>query len=290
MSFVPRKVTGLGSVRKLTVFPLIDWYVDRDALHGEAGVSWLVQADDARILMDVGLNLGKEDPSPLLRNMQKLDVSLKDIPYVFISHLHMDHTGGMAPQRHRTFVSSACANELSHVTAFVPVAMNHPTAAVKVMDRAQVLLPGIATEGPISRSIFGMGLTPEQALVVNVEGKGLVLIVGCGHQGLTRIIERAEHVFDVPLYGFIGGLHFPVTDSRLKRLGLPMQKFIGTGKLPWQNVTRQDVRAAIGFLKSRNPRFVSISAHDSCDWTLAEFRKAFGDRYHELKVGLPLVV
>ncbi len=135
-------------------------------------------------------------------------------------------------------------------------------------------MPGVASEGPIGRSIFGLGYTQEQALVVNVAGKGLVLIAGCGHQGLKRIIERAEAVFSEPIYGLVGGLHYPVTQSRLELFGLPIQKFIGTGKFPWQNVTRGEVKDAIAYLKSKNLKLISISAHDSCDWAIDEFKNA----------------
>jgi 7,8-dihydropterin-6-yl-methyl-4-(beta-D-ribofuranosyl)aminobenzene 5'-phosphate synthase len=289
-NFVAEKLTGLGSVESLKITPLIDWYVAEETLAGEAGVSWLVQADDKNILMDVGLNLGKEHPSPLLRNMKNLNVDLQEIQYLFISHRHLDHTGGMAAQKNRTFTPSAEQVDLSRLTAFVPVPMVHPEAKVQLIEKPQVLMPGVASEGPIATSMFGMGLTREQALVVNVAGKGLVLIVGCGHQGLRRIVERAEKVFNEPIYGLVGGLHFPVTASRLVRMGLPMQKFLGTGKWPWQNITKGQVRESIAFLKSKNLKLVSISAHDSCDWTLQEFRNAFKGVYRELKVGLPLVI
>ncbi len=287
--FVPEKLAGLGSVKSLTITPLVDWYVNEGSLAGEAGVSWLVQADEKTILMDVGLNLKREHPSPLLRNMESLKVYLQDIPYVFITHLHVDHTGGLAPNRKRTFMPSQADIDLSHVIAFVPTPMQHPTAEVRLVDRPQVLMPGVASEGPIARSLYGMGLTEEQALVVNVAGKGLVIIVGCGHQGLTRIIERAEKLSGEPIYGFVAGLHYPVTESRIKTLGLPLQKLIGTGKMPWQKVTRDEVKESIAFLKSRKPQLVAISAHDSCDWTLQQFRSAFKEGYRDVKVGLSLV-
>jgi 7,8-dihydropterin-6-yl-methyl-4-(beta-D-ribofuranosyl)aminobenzene 5'-phosphate synthase len=283
-------LTSLGSVSQLKITPLIDWYTSKENLVGEMGVSWLVQADGNNILMDLGVNLKKEDPSPLERNMQSLNLKWQEIPYIFISHLHMDHVGGMAAQRAKTFVTSAGTTDLSHVTAFVPTRMTHPTAKIKLIEKPTALMPGVASEGPIARSIWAMGLTPEQALVVNVTGKGLVLIVGCGHQGLTRIIERAEETFNEPLYGIIGGLHYPVTVSRWIQWGLPMQKFIGTGKLPWQRVTKDDVRQSITYLQSKRPQLVSISAHDSCDWTIQEFKKAFKDSYQDLKVGLPITI
>ena len=289
-SFKPEKIGDPGSVKRLRILPLIDWYAGDERLTGEAGVSWLVEAGDAKILMDAGLNWKNEEKSTLLRNMETLGVRLGDVKHLFLSHLHMDHVGGLAAQKERTVKLGAGEPDLSHLTIYAPTELRHQTADVRLITGPKVLLPGVATEGPIPRSIFAMGLTREQALAVNVEGKGLVLIIGCGHQGLRRIFERAEAVFDVPVYGLVGGLHFPVTESRMKVLGLPMQKILGTGKFPWNNITKDEVRDAIEFLKTKNLGLVSVSAHDSCDWTLNEFRKAFPDTYKELKVGVPLSV
>jgi len=69
---------------------------------------------------------------------------------------------------------------------------------------------GIVSIGPIRRSLWLMGLIAEQTLAINVENKGIVLIVGCGHQKVERILKRAEDLFDIPIYGIIGGLHYPV--------------------------------------------------------------------------------
>lgn len=289
-AFVPEKMTSLGTVKKLTVLPLIDWYTANESLRGEAGVSWLIRTEEQQVLMDVGLNWRKEDPSPLLRNADALGVDLQTIHHLVVSHLHVDHIGGLAAQKGRTVNLSAHEMDMSHMTIYAPTPMNHKSARIKQIDKPEVLLPGIATEGPIARSLFGMPLTQEQALGVNVEGKGLVLIVGCGHQGVRRIFERAESVFDVPVYGLIAGLHYPVTQSRLKLLGLPLQKFIGTGNPPWRNVSREDVRESIAYLKTKNLKLISISAHDSCDWTLDAFRHAFDGVFRDLKVGVPVEI
>lgn len=45
-----------------------------------------------------------------------------------------------------------------------------------------------------------MGYVLEQSLAVNVEGKGIVLIIGYGHQTIEKIIERAQELFDEPIY------------------------------------------------------------------------------------------
>ena len=51
---------------------------------------------------------------------------------------------------------------------------------------------------------------------MNVDGLGGVLIVGCGHQPVPNLVERYEAAFSEPLYGVIGGLHFPVPDGRIE--------------------------------------------------------------------------
>jgi len=60
-----------------------------------------------------------------------------------------------------------------------------------------------------------MGYTAEQNLAINIKDKGLALIVGCGHQRIERVIERAKQLFDIPIYAIIGGLHFPIKGGRI---------------------------------------------------------------------------
>jgi 7,8-dihydropterin-6-yl-methyl-4-(beta-D-ribofuranosyl)aminobenzene 5'-phosphate synthase len=283
----PPRFEQPGSVGRLSVLPLIDHLTAGEALVGEPGVSFLVRAGDLTLLFDVGMNQKKSSPSALVRNMQTLGVSREEIDGVFISHLHMDHVGGLKAQKARTFELTPGDLEPLAVDAYVPVDMVHPSAHVQVVTGPLEIAPGVYSIGPIARSLWLMGLTQEQALAVNVKDKGIVLIIGCGHQTLERAVARTEALFDEPLYGVIGGLHFPVTASRMP---YGMQKVIGTGRLPWQPIDEADVRSTVGFLAAKDPRLVGISAHDSCDWTIGAFKDAFGDRYREVVVGREIVV
>ncbi|HEX5191010.1 MAG TPA: MBL fold metallo-hydrolase [Streptosporangiaceae bacterium] len=48
----------------------------------------------------------------------------------------------------------------------------------------------------------------DQALIVNVAGKGLVVITGCGHAGVVNICRYARRLTgDQRLYAVIGGFH-----------------------------------------------------------------------------------
>jgi 7,8-dihydropterin-6-yl-methyl-4-(beta-D-ribofuranosyl)aminobenzene 5'-phosphate synthase len=284
------KLKDVGAVKQFTVLPLIDWYTARDDLTGEPGVSYLIRADDTTILFDVGLNACGEHPSPLLRNMQRLGVSLEEVGAIVISHLHLDHVGGWVYQQQRTFAISGEPVDSRRLRAYVPTSMTHPTAQVELVEEPRIIAPGVVSLGPIPRQLFFFGWTPEQSLAVNVAGKGLVLIIGCGHSTIQRIVDRAEMLFDAPLFGVIGGLHYPVTASREVSFGLPMQRILGTGKWPWDPINREDVEAAIAYLQCRHPRLVALSAHDSCDWSLEAFRRAFGEAYQDVLVGQEIVL
>jgi 7,8-dihydropterin-6-yl-methyl-4-(beta-D-ribofuranosyl)aminobenzene 5'-phosphate synthase len=236
----------------------------------------------------VGANWEKEEPSPLLRNMERLGITVDSLDAIVISHPHCDHTGGMDAMRGNTFMLSPTDADLAGLTAYVPSALTHPTANVVLTEQPKVILPGVATIGVIWRALWLLGLTPEQALAVNVRDKGIVVVVGCGHQGLARILERTDELFSEPIYGVFGGLHYPVTVSRTK--GFASQKMIGTGKLPWQRIGKEEVDEAVALLTAAGPTLVGISAHDSCDWSVGRFREAFGDRYRDIMVGKEIAI
>ncbi len=54
------------------------------------------------------------------------------------------------------------------------------------------LAPGVVTTAPLPATVPLLGYTLEQALVVRVDGRGLVLGIGCGHPGMAAFVERAE--------------------------------------------------------------------------------------------------
>jgi 7,8-dihydropterin-6-yl-methyl-4-(beta-D-ribofuranosyl)aminobenzene 5'-phosphate synthase len=134
-----------------------------------------------------------------------------------------------------------------------------------------------------------MGPVNEQALAIQVEGKGVVLIVGCGHQGLARLLDRTAELFDAPLYGVIGGMHYPVPRGRfIGKDGRDTQRWASYG--PETGPTPEDVQRDIDLLAGRGPQWVSISAHDSSDEMIDLFRTKFGARFHNLRVGEAQVI
>ena len=281
-----KKLTDFGSTKTLVILPLVDWHVANDGLAGGSGVAYLVRTDDATILFDVGVNAQEEDPSPLLRNMRRLEVDLRQIDAIVISHPHADHTGGGKWARKGSFSLTNQQVDLGEIRVYTPSPMQYPDIEVQYTENPTVIAPGVVTTGVITNHYFFMGETPEQALAVNVEGKGIVVIVGCGHQTLTKIVDRAEALFDAPLFGVLGGLHYAVTKGR----NIDIHRYVGTGKLPGKFVTIEEVRANADYLKMREIGVVGLSPHDSCDTSIEVFKQSFPDAFTEIVVGQEIVI
>ncbi len=284
-----RGLSPFGGVQSLSILPLVDFYAEESSLQTEPGVSYLIRADETTILLDTGLNAKKAHPSPLLQNMAQLGVSEKEIDMIFLSHLHLDHVGGMKNQKEKTFSLSNGAVDLGPIPVYAPAHVTastfNPAPVTTVIREPTVLKPGIASIGVIPRYLFLMGDTAENALAVNVEGKGIVLIIGCGHQTIGRILDRAQKLFDEPIYAIIGGLHFPVSSGRIMIGPVNIQRIVGSDQPPWRGLGKKDVAEAIEAIKKASPELIALSPHDSCDWSLDQFRQAFGDAYVDLKVG-----
>lgn len=282
--FYPKK--DFGAVTTLEILPLCEWYTSGNNLQGAAGVSYLIRTDKGNILFDVGVNgSSKKDLSPLLYNMKQLGVTVNDFDSIVISHNHMDHVGGSKWMMRKTFSLGNEQIDLSSKAVYTPIPMTYPALNPVCCNEPTVIATGIATIGTIQNWAFIEGRLLEQALAIKIAGKGIVLIVGCGHQTVSKILERTESLFAEPLYGIIGGLHYPVADSRVKVMGIELQKYLGTCRLPWVKITKNEVMENIECLKKYDPNVVALSAHDSCDVSIDMFRKAFPDAYREVRVG-----
>jgi len=274
----------LGTTSFLSILPLVDALAAADDLKTEAGVSYLVETEGSRILFDVGFNRRREDPSPLLHNMARLGVTTADFDTIVISHNHLDHVGGMRWSRRATFSLGNVQGPLPGTRVITPVPMTYPGLEPIHAPEPLVLAPGVATTGTIGRRLF-MGRVEEQALAVNVAGRGLVVIVGCGHQTLPGLLERVDRVFAEPLWGVVGGLHYPVPHGRERLLGLDAQRLLASGTGPFHPITEAEVREHLELLAARRPGLVALSPHDSSDEAIAAFAERLGGAARDLRVG-----
>ena len=279
---VGARLGGLGEVDEVAILPLVERLTgEGSGLRGEPGVSYLVSAGGRRVLFDSGLSGGKPE-SALARNARLLGVAFADLDAVVISHLHPDHVGGLRAMRQHTFSFAGEPLEPPGIPAHVPAAMRHPRADVVITSGPRVIGPGMAVLPPLPRMLFWSGYVTEQVLVVNVRGFGLVLISGCGHPRIERILGVTERALDVPVRAVVGGLHLPV-----HAVGTPLvpQAILGNPHPPWQPIGERDAEHVLAEIEARGPRLVALSGHDSTPWTYDAFARRFGERYRTLRAG-----
>jgi 7,8-dihydropterin-6-yl-methyl-4-(beta-D-ribofuranosyl)aminobenzene 5'-phosphate synthase len=217
-----------------------DW--TREGLIAEHGFAALITVTAGgsthRLLFDAGLS-----PDGLVSNMRALGVDLGSIEAIVLSHGHSDHTAGLDGFIHavgRTSLPVMIHPEFWNRRRLVipghdPVEL--PTTSRSALegagftiieDRQPSFLFGgsVLITGEVDRtSGFEPGFPPQQAwldggwqpdplvlddqaLIVNVRDRGLMVITGCGHAGVVNIARYARRLTgDQPLYALLGGFH-----------------------------------------------------------------------------------
>ena len=260
---------------------LVEWKA-AEGFIGDAGVSYLFKTELGSMLYDVGF--GPTRPA-LSHNAAKLDFSLDQVDALAISHLHADHIGGIAAARSRQVTVPDKLMSPKLKPCFLPDRTEAEGFKTKLVERPQLLTAGLASSGPLARSLFIFGFTEEQALLARVKGKGLVVFTGCGHPTIEVVLEMVGRLSKEPLYAVGGGLHFPVSGGRGNRAGIQFQTIIGTGKPPWQRISDEDLSRTITAINSATPKRVYLSGHDSCDHALDRMMRELNAETEVLKAG-----
>jgi 7,8-dihydropterin-6-yl-methyl-4-(beta-D-ribofuranosyl)aminobenzene 5'-phosphate synthase len=213
-----------------------------DGLHAEHGFSMLVTihkgGERAHIVFDTGMS-----PDGMAANMRRLRIDPGDVEVVVLSHGHFDHTTGLdrfiravgRPNipvvvhlllwtKRRIAVPGIEPFEIPTMSrralagaAFEIVETRQPSLLFKdsVLITGEVArTTGFETGMPFHEADHGNGWEPDplvlddQALIVNLKGKGLVILTGCGHAGIINIIRHAQHLTGVQqVHAVIGGFH-----------------------------------------------------------------------------------
>ncbi len=259
------KIQELGTTRTLEILPLFEEAQARDDVELEHGVSYLVRTDSQNILVDVGTT-----PARLSHNLQALDIHPADFHTVLITHAHPDHTGGVNAWWESTFVPGDPPLDLNGKRVYVPTTLSRAGVEPIVVTQPAKIAEGVATIGALPfPDLFPLSLksprNTEQTLAVNVQGQGIVLVMGCGHPTVERIVARAQALFDEPIIGLVGGLHY-------------------------EGLTREQTQPHIAFVKNLKPQLVAISPHDSSPAALQAFQEAFPQVYQEVAVGRTILI
>lgn len=180
--------------RQVHIYTVFDNYRVDPELETGWGFASVVTTAKATILFDTGAN-----GAVLLANMRKMRLDPQAVKAIIISHAHGDHLGGL-----EGFLAEN-SDVTVHIPASFPDSVRHMIRAsgaeyTNVTGTGGIVL-GVYTTGPLGNGI------DEQALVVDTS-EGLVVITGCAHPGIVRIVEAAQEQHpNRPIALVMGGFH-----------------------------------------------------------------------------------
>ncbi|RLE56689.1 MAG: hypothetical protein DRJ40_04920 [Thermoprotei archaeon] len=193
----------LNGVKSLELLVLVDNTPGREELRSAWGLSILLKTDSYVGLFDTG-----PDPYTLQHNMDVLGIDPKSLSFIVISHDHWDHVGGL---RYLAESGTRC-------NVFIP------SSAIDLGEWLQrhgfiVTRVDSRTEVAQGTTVFLLGnFIDELSMVVTVKNFGGVLLVGCSHPGIERIVETA-HGIAKRLRVVIGGMHLlDASEDRLRKV------------------------------------------------------------------------
>ncbi len=182
MSLVPLKKV------KLTI--LYDNSIYSEGLTSAWGFSCLIEAGNKKILFDTG-----GDQNILRRNMWKMKINPEEIEKIFLSHVHGDHTGGLPA--------------VLHPGVKVYLLKNFPNILKKETEKCKGEIFEINYPSKITQSLMSTGelnSVKEQSLLIS-SVSGVIVLTGCAHPGVTKIVEKAKKLMKDKIYLVIGGYH-----------------------------------------------------------------------------------
>lgn len=220
----------------------------------ENGISFLLEATAGKrtttILFDAGMS-----PIPIMHNSALLGIDLRCVDQVVLSHGHPDHFGGIYAMLEA--IGSRVPLTV-HPSAFTPRLIQRPDSTLHYLNRALTrdelvaagaavvpladpleIAPGITTSGEISirydfeeevpkgrMTVRDGHLGPDsiedyQTLIINLRGRGLVVLDPCGHAGVISSIDHARALTGVDtLHAVLGGFHLGhvgITQKKIDR-------------------------------------------------------------------------
>ncbi len=222
--------------------PWLGATLGRKCLVAEHGFSATVKVNGGEtsesLLFDAGLSR-----DGLMHNLDVLEIRANEMHAVALSHGHADHTNGLAGMFRRlggqrmpvvlhpdAMLQRKVMLPDGHEINLPPPdrrALRHDGVEV-IEERGPSTLLGdlVLITGQIHRATdFEKGfpihwakvgrkwqpdpwIHDDQAVVVNVRGKGLVILTGCGHAGVINTIRHAQALTGVErVHAVIGGFH-----------------------------------------------------------------------------------
>lgn len=223
-----------------------DKKVDNKNLKTEHGFSAYIEVDGKNILFDTGQS------GDFIDNAKELDIDLKKLDYLLMSHGHFDHSGGFKrlikeidPDL-QVLVGQGFFNEKYNLTEdgsydykgnsfdedflrdnsidfqYIEKDITNLTEDLMVFtnfDRDEAFentdnIKYIKKDGKYIKDEF----LEEISLGIKTS-KGLLVIVGCSHPGIVNILDTIIDRTGMDIYGVIGGTHLlKEKDEKINRI------------------------------------------------------------------------
>jgi 7,8-dihydropterin-6-yl-methyl-4-(beta-D-ribofuranosyl)aminobenzene 5'-phosphate synthase len=216
----------------------------------EHGFSMLVKVFSGEgshsVLFDTGIS-----PEGVVINAERIGINLAEIEAIILSHGHLDHAGGLVKVAKAVnkkdlpiivhedmFKTRGTANPDGTVRKapdFPTEDLVRPAKFIQTKEPYTLVDDTILVTGEIPRKTdFEKGLLKQmtyvngewqpdpwvwddRALVLNVKGKGLVIISGCAHAGIINTLLYAQQITGVSrIRAVFGGFHLAGKDYETK--------------------------------------------------------------------------
>ena len=266
------ELSGVHGKAQITI--LYDAFGKDPVMQKDWGYAALVEYGGKRILFDTGNN-----PDVLEQNAKANNVDLSKLDFVIMSHRHGDHMGGLsyllrvnprvkiyAPKEGfgvygaelpSTFYRKepSLPPEQRYFNGAPPEVMRFgsawPRANFELVDKNAEIAPDIHLIALVSDKPGTLELR-ELSLAINTPD-GMVIVVGCSHPGVEKIVAEAAGI-NPRIHIIAGGFHLVVTgDAEIEKIVAALHD---TYKVEYV-----------------------APGHCTGEPAFAALRKAFGDRY-----------
>lgn len=228
----------------MTITVIYDNKACEEGLETGWSFSALITGTEKTILFDTG-----QDNS-LLNNMENLTIEPNRVDIIVLSHIHPDHTGGL----------DSFLEKNGEVTIYLP--KSFPTKFKDDVKRHGAKIVKVGQPLKICENVYSTGLLgkwmKEQSLAIQTE-KGLIVVAGCAHPGIVKILSTARDLLKDDILLVMGGFHL---------------EWAGRGKI-------EKIASAFEQL---NVRYVA-PCHCTGDKARDLFEKYFGKNYISMGAG-----
>ncbi len=191
---------NINKIKETNITVTFDNNQYKDGLKTSWGFSCLIKGAEKTILFDTG-----GDDSILLENMKKLEIDSEKIDLIVLSHIHGDHIGGLDG-----FLKT-------NPKVYVYLPKSFPTSLKRNIEKYGTKVVDVQKPMEICKGIYSTGELGtwiiEQSLIIHTN-KGMVVITGCAHPGIVKIVEKAKNIIKDKVLLVMGGFHLGNKSSK----------------------------------------------------------------------------